>query len=332
MFGPLDRRQFTLAATAGALTTRWRSLTDTAAPPYLNGHSGAYDRRRQASLIFGGADEAQVLSTLWQFRAGQLCLLSRFGPLQRTFAAAAYDSRRDRLVVFGGNRVLFGTGGDTILSDHWEWDGRRWSRFEGTRPPGRTEAGCAFDENRGRIVLFGGWRFERGERVRLGDLWEFDGHDWTQQPGGPEPRSGAAMTYDPVARRIIVAGGNGPRKDVWALERSRWSRLPDLPQARFNPAMAFDRARDQALLFGGWTGRERIAATAVFSDGRWSTPPGPEPAARNHSLLVPTGDGSRLLLIGGHTGDDLLGDQWEWAGRWRPLLLPAPRPRVANNH
>lgn len=304
-----------------------------AGPTYLNAHAGAWDRRRGVALIFGGADERQVLNTLWQLRGGHWRLLSRSGPRPRTFTSLAYDERRDRLVVFGGNSVLFGRGGDTVLDDHWEWDGRRWSRFEGLRPPGRTAASCAFDPVRNRTLLFGGWRFESGERIRLDDLWGFDGRAWVRLAAtGPQARSGAAMTWDPEGRRLLMGGGNGPKGDFWAFDGSTWSRLADLPQPRFNPALGFDRRGGQALLFGGWTGEERIAATALFDGRRWHPHAGREPPPRNHTLLVPIEDGSRLLLLGGHDGENVFGDQWEWAGRWVPRALRPRRPRVDNGH
>ena len=318
-----------MASPGGAVTR------NPSGPGYLNAHSGAGDSRRKAAMIFGGADERQVLGDLWQYRLGRWRRVARTGPPPRTFAAVSYDSRRDRLVVVGGNRVLFGPEGatDTLLDDHWEWDGQRWHRFAGPRPPGRTEACCAFDSARGRLLLFGGWRWQDGQRVRLDDLWEFDGERWIQSGAtGPEPRSGAAMTFDSTRRRILLAGGNGPRNDFWSFDGDNWEKLADLPQARFNPVVAFDRARGQSLLFGGWTGKERIAATALFDGEKWHSPAGPGPAARNHSVLVPSGDGTRLLLVGGHDGEQIFADQWEWDGVWRPLQVALPKARLDNGH
>ena len=190
-----------------------------------------------------------------------------------------------------------------------------------------------FDPVRRLIVLFGGWQWEGDARIRLGDLWEFDGTAWTERLlAEPEPRSGAVMTWDPVGHRVLMGGGNGPRKDFWSLDGAGWAQLPDLPQVRFNATLAFDTERKQAVLFGGWAGSERIAATATFDGKHWTPISGVEPPARNHSLLLPIGDGSRLLLIGGHDGEQVFGDQWEWTGRWRPLLRVAPKPRAENDH
>ena len=337
----LTRRQMLCGTGVTALamaSSAKTSPTSAARPGVLNAHSGSWDSKRRAALVFGGADERRVLGDLWQFRDSRWNRLSGSGPSPRTFPAVVYDSARDRLVVFGGNRVLFGDGStaDTLLGDHWEWDGRRWHQYAGLRPPERTEAACAFDATRGRTILFGGWRWQDGKRLRLGDLWEFDGRRWHRSAAlGPEPRSGAAMTYDSKRRQILLAGGNGPRNDLWSLKGDQWRRLTDLPQARFNPAIAFDRLRDQVVLFGGWTGKERIAATSLFDGTAWHRAEGLEPSARNHSLLVPIDDGSRLLLLGGHTGLDpllILGDAWEWSGAWHQRYSTLPVPRLENGH
>ncbi len=45
------------------------------------------------------------------------------GPSPRHSAGAAYDSKRDRVVLFGGRK-----GWPNDLNDTWEWDGARWRR------------------------------------------------------------------------------------------------------------------------------------------------------------------------------------------------------------
>jgi hypothetical protein len=182
------------------------------------------------------------------------------------------------------------------------------------------------------LLLFGGWRWENGQRVRLGDLWEWDGNIWRQGLTGPPPRSGAAMAFDPVRRRMLLVGGNGARQDCWSYDGNEWQQEPDLPQGRFNPLMGWDVPRRQFLLFGGWTGSDRLAATIALAGGSWKSQDGPGPCARNHSLLVPDFDGNHLLLIGGHTGDAVLGDLWRWDGIWQNLVATPPRLRVENHH
>src|SRR5262245_60344618 len=70
-------------------------------------------------------------------------------PSARYQHALAYDSRRGRVVMFGGA----GTG---TLVETWEWDGATWRhRDPHTTPPGRYQQGMAYDPERGVVVMFG---------------------------------------------------------------------------------------------------------------------------------------------------------------------------------
>ncbi len=305
-----------------------------AGPGPINGHSACLDSRRGAVLVFGGADASSVRGDLWRLSAGRWTVAPGPGPAPRTFAAMAYDARRDVIVLFGGNRFLFGPGGDTLLDDHWEWDGRSWTRLEGERPPSRSEAACAYDAVRGVTVLFGGYRFENGVRIRLDDLWEFDGRAWSRRSGaGPEARSGAALAFDARSGRCLLIGGNSGKRDVWALDAAGWSRLPDLPAPRYNAAAWSDPATGRTVVFGGWNGSVRIADTLLFDGLTWRGREGPQPPARNHAVLVGAPGGDGAILIGGHTGDHVLGDVWCWSDeKWRVITAMEPVPRVDNGH
>src|SRR5262245_35549670 len=61
--------------------------------------------------------------------------------------AMAYDSARDRVVLFGGTTTQ-------PTSDTWEWDGATWTLLAPPHvPPARTGAAMVFDSARSPIVL-----------------------------------------------------------------------------------------------------------------------------------------------------------------------------------
>src|SRR5882724_4027431 len=94
--------------------------------------------------------------------SAQDCLwtsLSAESPPTRSLPAAAYDSIRHMLVLFGG---LTNPGTGLVdLADTWEWNGAAWTHIQVPGPPGRHLAGMVFDAARGKCVLFGG-RFVLG--------------------------------------------------------------------------------------------------------------------------------------------------------------------------
>src|SRR5262245_47897547 len=90
----------------------------------------------------------------------------------RSSSAVAYDSARERVVLFGGSAA------HQELADTWEWDGSAWiHRQPSTSPPARFAHCMAYDSARRRVVLFGG---RDANSALLNDTWEWDGTDWTQ--------------------------------------------------------------------------------------------------------------------------------------------------------
>ena len=302
-----------------------------------NGHAMAYDRDREVVMLFGGADERQVMSDLQSFDGRHWRCISDRGPSKRTFPGLVYDSARKQLVLFGGNSVLFGseTDTDTFLNDTWTWDGERWEQFVGERPQARAEPTMVFDSDRNRIVLFGGHRTIGEERLRLGDTWEWDGHRWEQRStDGPPPRNGAAMAFDNHRNRVVLFGGSGATGDTWEWDGDQWKRIAsaDAP-GRFNSVMAYDEERRVVVRFGGWTGRNRVADTWEYDGNRWWQVSADGPPARNHSALVYDNARNVAVLFGGHDGERVFGDTWELrAGSWHLVAKRAPALRLSNGH
>ncbi len=122
----------------------------------------------------------------------------------------AYDTVRDRVVLFGG----LGGGGTitAFLNDTWEWDGSQWSPVADTGPPPRSNLGMVFDGT--RALLFGGG----GSKSFFGDTWSWDGKHWTEiQDIGPGPRAPAGMVYDSDRNRSVLFGGGAFLGDTWEL-------------------------------------------------------------------------------------------------------------------
>jgi hypothetical protein len=76
-----------------------------------------------------------------------------------------YDSRRQRIILFGG------CSNAAISGDVWEWDGTDWTKIGLPGPTARMFHGMAFDSNRGVAVLFGG----TNGAVDLQETWEYRG-------------------------------------------------------------------------------------------------------------------------------------------------------------
>jgi hypothetical protein len=251
----------------------------------------------------------------------------------------AYDSARDEVVLFGGNRVLFGdsTRAPAMLGDTWLLRKGGWTRVAGYGPTPRAEAAAGYDPRRRRTVLFGG-RIEspNGRVGRLGDTWEWDGKRWRRvSTTGPSARSGAAMAYHPGLQAVVLFGGSGgPLGDTWSWTGRGWARLP-VPTApgRFNTVMAWDPGVRRLVRFGGWDGKRRTSDTWELREAGWVRVQDTGPSPRNHAVLVSAPDRGSIILYGGHDGEMVFGDLWERRnGRWVQIESAMPIRRVLNGH
>jgi hypothetical protein len=133
--------------------------------------------------------------------------------------------------------------------------GTTWSSIETVPNPGRRELpALAYDEDRQRVVLFGG-----SEDL---DTWEYDGAGWVAVSGKakPELRIWHRMVYDVARKQIVMFGGlqppfqsRIPSNKTWLFTGTGWREITDIeaPPARYFHAMVYDRARERVVLYGG---------------------------------------------------------------------------------
>jgi hypothetical protein len=246
---------------------------------------------------------------------------SAASPPARTWAASAYDSNRDRLVIFGGS-----SDGGANLGDTWEWDGSTWGNpSPAVAPPILAGAAMAYDSARHVSVLFGG----ASSTSTSSDTWEWDGTTWTQRAlaSSPPPMVWTAMVYDSSRGRMVLFGAYGPygfyQAQTWEFDGTTWTQAHPAasPSPRQGPALAFDSTRNKVVMFGGHdpNSGSRMADTWEWDGTNWiQMTPSVSPFARFwHSMAYdPVRD--RTILFGGdHIQPYALGeenDTWEWDG------------------
>jgi hypothetical protein len=259
----------------------------------------------------------------------------------------AYDTGRNRLVVFGG------LGGQGLLQDTWEWDGgAAWrARLPASSPPAQLGHAMAYDRERGRVVLFGS-----------GGTWEWDGNDWQRHSprNSPSPRAGHAMAFDETRGHVLLFGGGSAwqRAETWAWVGNDWTqRSPaSSPPKRSGHSMVWDGARQRVVLFGGvgpkasgprsdtweWDGNDwqqrspgaapmpRTALAMGYDAAReqvlmyGGATPGPQSDTWTYAPLHPAAYGSFGSGCGGSAGTPVLGaaaGQRPWLGESFSLEL-----------
>lgn len=181
-------------------------------------------------------------------------------PSPRARSASALDTRRRRLIVFGG-RFRSGTSGNyTLYSDVWALDfaTQSWARLEivGPGPSARANAAATYDPMTDELVVHGGNTSASGASFTpQGDLWalNLETRVWrriTATGGGPSARLFHGATI--VGRSLFVLGGGGANAfqgpfntDLWRMDLSSgaWTQVfesNDSIVGRINPALVPD--------------------------------------------------------------------------------------------
>jgi hypothetical protein len=242
---------------------RWarQSATNSGAPFARSHATAVYSKKDSALLYFGGIvlDTGKSSGELWRLKSdGQWVAVREASPGSRDHHQAAYDLRRKKMVVYGGQNWK-----RQWITDTWEFDGKWHGTPTPSGPGSRTHHAMAFDVLRGRTVLFGG--IGEDGMYKPG-TWEWDGKSWSQAlaEGGPSPRGRHQMVYDLARQETILFGGdtglltgNLPAlsDQTWAWNGLKWTlKSPQVcPPGRILHAMAYDERRRRVVMYGGGT-------------------------------------------------------------------------------
>jgi hypothetical protein len=349
-------------------------LRATNGPPPRFGHTMVYDSTRRVTVMFGGRtnwNTAYCLNDLWEWDGARWTqrmpntvtngwtntisqgwkVSHREVPVQRALHAMAYDSKRARVVLFGGQSV--GPNVTTAnLKDLWEWDGVSWNLRATNGPIPRIYGSMAFDERRGRTVLFGGQPLPGvGETTETELVWEWDGERWhtnlpPANPSSANFRAQSRMTYDSF-RGVIVFGPTIENHSHWAFwdwDGVKWSIFPvvhftDPIVTAFHGTswggFDFDKNRRRSTWFGGFQSATHNK-TGFFDGKEWTllTNSMPPPPARVLPAMAYDSDRRAHVMFGGsltYGGSSATNDTWELIAMDLPLIneQPASQYQVA---
>jgi hypothetical protein len=297
-------------------------------------HALAYDSARGRTVLFGGRKPGSPPShaDTWEWDgAAWVNVTPAVGPPGRYWPGMAYDSARDRVILFGGSPGL---------ADTWEYDGASWADV--TRVPiRRFHHAMAYDSARGRVVLFGGLNGANG----LADTWEWDGALWEDVTPvvSPPARYGHALAYDSARGRVVLFGGHTRTPDgtlladTWEWDGATWENVTPAgsPPARYQHAMAYDIARGRTVLFGG-DDRDLggpLADTWEWDGARWANHVfSPGPGNREGHAMAYDSARARVVLFGGAHGRTRFADTWVWNGIDWADVTPSPSPAGRAHH
>jgi hypothetical protein len=286
------------------------------------GHVIAYDASRGEVVLLGGDTNAaaQTSDSLWSWNGVSWRVSPPESPSWRTLPGLAFDSRRGRLVYYGGKRKFNRREYGASLDDTWEWDGERWEMRAVNNPGPLDHHAMVYDDARGVIVLYGGVNANvspnPAEHRFNQATWVYDGTSWrmaADSTAGLGARAHHAMVYDSRRRRVVLFGGTRGEGggDTWEWDGTRWLRVSTTgPGVRSGLRMAYDAARGVTVLFGG--SQDRV--TWTWDGQRWTAAAQEGPPPRGLPAMAYDARRQRVVMFG---GGNYLSDLWEWDGsRW----------------
>ena len=355
-------------------------------PSARSQHGMVYEKSTGKVLLFGGgrSDSASYDGTgitvsigdTWEYEPTTHAWTVRTvtsTPSARHDFGLVWDSSRNKAVLFAGNQTDLAGAAGVLKQDTWEWDPAlsTWTErtVVGAKPSQRYAHAMAFDGNRKKVLVFGGWDMSSG--ASKNDLWEWEPTTgvWTQRMSGsesgvPSPRMYASLVADDAdARMELVAGisaygsygkgdggiiivppmasGSTGSRDVWELDPAmpaftdRTAPL-DVPSPRYNHAMAYYPATGKTYVYGG-----SDAMTGQYLDDLWEwdgkvwaqVAVDARPPGRSGAGLAYDPARKSLILFGGSGSMGTVGDTWEWGStRTWTQLSPSISPDPLYGH
>ncbi|MCI4343190.1 MAG: hypothetical protein L3J92_03620 [Thermoplasmata archaeon] len=274
------------------------------------------------SVTPAAASTAGGGTTTW----GWTQLAEAQAPSPRAGAAMVYDAADGYTLLFGGcpsQGLAYWTHSCTASGDTWTLQNGSWTNITtslSVSPPGRSDAGIAYDSADQCVVLFGGFN---GTTV-YNDTWTYHAGQWTNvtPAQSPSPRFEPGMVGDAAAGDVVLFGGSNSSSpyavsynDTWTYQGGAWTPVPTsvAPSPRFSMTMSYDPTSQWVLLFGGWSASQpnSFGDTWTFANGTWTNITGPVgPSPRNYAAMAYDPALNASIMTGGHVGQNAYNDAW----------------------
>ncbi len=234
---------------------RWTRLDSLAPAPRARfGHGAIYDPVGNRMVVFGGGTDSVCFNDTWQLALDGTPAWSLLdagaGPSARAFAATVYDSRRQRLVLFGG-RAADGAP----MNDLWYLPlapGSHWTRADssGDWPLQRWGAAAAYDAGRDLVVI------AYGVQDPCNNSWALQTADaWGLRSADPVPAALAAGQVKAHPWSVTLAWRGVPTANfAGAVQRrtkaSGWIDLGPVSQDATGQVVYEDRTAQPGTRYG----------------------------------------------------------------------------------
>ena len=234
-------------------------------------------------------------------------------PCYTYYAGFAYYPPRGVFVRFGGNRS----------SETFEYDGNQWTKYSTVpAPKDRYYASLAYDPVNQKILLFGGYNYDRDEEY--GDTWLYDpqSHIWQElNPPLSPPPSWAFRAATDFKRNVVVL--HSP-EGTWEWNGTTWTKTSTSGPKYYYGNLTYDSNLQKIVFFGGYQASTESCKneTWVYDGATWqklsiSNPPDKRCDA---VLAFDKNIGKTVLWGGSNEYYDIFNDLWAFDGtQWQQV-------------
>jgi hypothetical protein len=290
----------------------WIKRSPPTTPGALGGLSLAYHELDGRVVLEGGKNSSgDYADYVWSWNGNEwLPYSTYFDHPSVEHGTLVYEPFAQRLLQFGGsNSTAVATNGLE------EFDGFAYrSRGAANPPPVRRFHGAAFDVERRKLVVYGGWN---ASNALLGDTWEYDyeTNAWTEmQPTNPpRPAHENQLVWDAARKRIFMFGGEPELDHTYQWDGVDWLELfpENAPSPRFPSGLAYNTRRQRVILFGGFFNVDYYTDTWEWNGSDWQRTAAEGPQGRLNAGMAYDEKRGRVVLYGG-VRTSQLGDTWEY--------------------
>jgi len=306
-------------------------------PPERSSQSMVFDSVHDRVIMFGGRQEPAnttselppiFLADTWAWHDGNWTAVeSAEHPSPRHYSGIAYDSSRDRVVLYGG--AAYEEDGITPIhfSDTWELEGSQWTRVIADTPK-VIKPLLEYDATAKKVVLIG--TSDTGTIVMY--TYDGDAHAWNPvtltADKLPTCVDEGHLVYQEHRGRLLFFGGlctsGTPQgEESWEYDGSGWvKQIAGNVSRGFGQAVAYDPLRDQIVSYGGNNviSAAVSAATFVLRDGIWfGAGTSRRPLPRSLATFVTDPVSNTIWMFGGleENSSYFYVDQWGFrGGQW----------------
>jgi N-acetylneuraminic acid mutarotase len=324
------------------------------------GHNMVFDEGNNRIILFGGEtirdNEYTQLSDTWIFDCTSNTWTKQdhtIHPIGRHNFGMVYNSNQQNILLFGG------FNNTSTLNDTWIYDctSDSWSQKHlNISLPSRSDPAMYYNPEYEKVILFGGYNYEKTESFN--DTWVFDfsTNIWTElyPQVAPSPRYGHRLVYDSYNQTGILFGGRAGEvtNDLWRYNHklNSWKQIDldggEKPETRYWHDMVYDSENHRTFVFGG---RESESIfTTIFNDlwiyepefNEWEEVDSETaPTSRCSSCSVYDSFNKNLVLFGGvsqipMTEATILNDTWIFNCEnysWKKIPFSIPPSSIISN-